>query len=395
MRALRSRSHAYWRESLGIAREGSPEDVVARLQGAMAAFESADEVHIVAAMLAGLMNDSVGRLAREAGRPELLGEFLAGLPNLEEHATSVDLWRVARDEIGLDAFLEEHGFHGPAEGEISRLSWREEPAPLQALLATLRGLPDERDPRLGEAARAERGRRAQEQLLAALSPARRPWARLVLAATHRLFPFREVGKASLILHLDGARACARRCGAILTRAGRLEDAEGIFFLLVDEINLDGADLGSLVARRRERHREFEQLELPDAWTGMPKTQARATSSGAPTAPDSEPLKGLAIGGGCVEGRVVVIDDPSRFDAGFQEGDVLVADSTDPSWAPFFMVAGAVVMDAGSAISHAAIVAREMGIPAVVATGDATARLRTGFRVRVDGDAGRVYILSRE
>jgi pyruvate,water dikinase len=110
--------------------------------------------------------------------------------------------------------------------------------------------------------------------------------------------------------------------------------------------------------------------------------------------DTAPVSGLGIGGGSVEGRVVVVEDPSRFASDFGEGDILVADSTDPSWAPFFMVAAGVVMDAGSAISHAAIVAREMGIPAVVATGNATARLRSGWRVRVDGDAGLVHILER-
>jgi pyruvate,water dikinase len=394
MRALRARSHVFWCESLAVAAEAEPARVLARLRRAVVTFESADVVHIVAAMLAGVINDSVGALAQQAGQPELQGELLAGLPNLEEHETSVDLWRVARGEISLEHFLAQHGFHGPAEGEISRRSWREDPAPLHGLIATLRGLPDDRDPRRGEVERAGRGARAREALLRALPRSRQPWARLVLAAMGHLFPYREVGKASLILHLDAARACVRRCGAELAKAGRLDAADDVFFLLLDEIDLRGPDLRSLAKRRHERHREFEALDLPDAWTGMPETRARSAAVDERVFEDTAPVSGLGIGGGSVEGRVVVVDDPSRFASDFGEGDILVADSTDPSWAPFFMVAAGVVMDAGSAISHAAIVAREMGIPAVVATGNATARLRSGWRVRVDGDAGLVHILER-
>jgi pyruvate,water dikinase len=394
MRALRARSHSFWRESLAVAAEAEPARVLAQLRRAVADFESADVVHIVAAMLAGVINDAVAAVAQEAGQPELLGELLAGLPNLEEHETSVDLWRVAREEISLGHFLARHGFHGPAEGEISRRSWREESTPLHALIETLRGLPDDRDPRRGEAERAGRGARAREVLLRRLPRSRQPWARILLGATERLFPYREVGKASLILHLDAARACVRRCGVELARAGRLEAADDVFLLLLDEVDLTGPDLRALVERRRERQREFEALDLPDAWTGMPETRPRSDAVEERFFGDQTPVSGLGIGGGSVEGRVVVVEDPGSFASDFGEGDILVADSTDPSWAPFFMVASAVVMDAGSAISHAAIVAREMGIPAVVATGDATARLRSGWRVRVDGDAGLVHILDR-
>jgi pyruvate,water dikinase len=77
---------------------------------------------------------------------------------------------------------------------------------------------------------------------------------------------------------------------------------------------------------------------------------------------------------------------------FDPGDVLIAPATDPSWAPFFLIAGAVVIDTGSNISHAAVVAREMGIPAVVSVPDASLTLRTGQRVRVDGNAGSVEVV---
>jgi pyruvate,water dikinase len=77
----------------------------------------------------------------------------------------------------------------------------------------------------------------------------------------------------------------------------------------------------------------------------------------------------------------------------QEGEIMVTVLTDIAWTPLFLRAAAVVTDVGAPLSHAAIVARELGIPAVVGCGDATMRLKTGDRVLVDGSQGTVQILS--
>jgi len=77
----------------------------------------------------------------------------------------------------------------------------------------------------------------------------------------------------------------------------------------------------------------------------------------------------------------------------QPGDILVTTVTNVGWTPLFPRAAAVVTDLGAPLSHASIVARELGIPAVVGTGNATMRLRTGDRVRVDGEHGTVEVLA--
>ena len=87
----------------------------------------------------------------------------------------------------------------------------------------------------------------------------------------------------------------------------------------------------------------------------------------------------------------IINDESQFDK-LQAGDVLVCTCTSPAWSIVFPSLSAVVTDSGGLLSHPAIVAREFGIPAVVATGDATGRLRDGQRVLVDGTAGTVRVL---
>jgi rifampicin phosphotransferase len=96
--------------------------------------------------------------------------------------------------------------------------------------------------------------------------------------------------------------------------------------------------------------------------------------------------------GVAEGPVRVVRDPAAFGS-LLPGEVLVAPYTNPSWTPLFTRAAAVVVDTGAAMSHAAIVAREYGVPAVMGTGDGTRRLSDGQRVRVDGSRGQVFAAS--
>jgi pyruvate,water dikinase len=100
------------------------------------------------------------------------------------------------------------------------------------------------------------------------------------------------------------------------------------------------------------------------------------------------VTGTPASAGRATGPVRVIRGPDEFDD-LQPGEILVAPLTAPAWTPLFTRAAAVVTDVGSAAAHASIIAREYGIPAVVGCGDATARLRTGMRVTVDGGTGNV------
>jgi rifampicin phosphotransferase len=95
----------------------------------------------------------------------------------------------------------------------------------------------------------------------------------------------------------------------------------------------------------------------------------------------------------IEARARVISDPARET--LEAGEVLVAPFTDPGWTPLFMHASALVMEVGGLMTHGSVVARELGIPAVVAVEGATRKLRSGQRVRVDGDRGWVTPLPEE
>ena len=133
---------------------------------------------------------------------------------------------------------------------------------------------------------------------------------------------------------------------------------------------------------------------PFAWASDPNRRNDIYDATAPNpTAGSETITGFAGAAGKVEGRVRVLDGPEQG-AQLQPGEILVAVTTNVGWTPIFPRAAAVVTDVGAPLSHAAIVARELGIPAVVGCGSATTYLRTGDRVRVDGGAGLVELLHR-
>ena len=112
----------------------------------------------------------------------------------------------------------------------------------------------------------------------------------------------------------------------------------------------------------------------------------------PIATDSEVLKGFAGAAGKVEGIVRILATPEEGEK-LQPGEILVSTTTNVGWTPLFPRSAAIITDVGAPLSHAAIVARELGIPAVVGCGNATLRLKTGDRVIVDGGQGIVHILT--
>jgi len=107
--------------------------------------------------------------------------------------------------------------------------------------------------------------------------------------------------------------------------------------------------------------------------------------------DSNEIRGFAASNGVVEGPACVIKSVEEIGR-LQQGDILVCQITNPTWAPIFQKIAAAVSGIGGSMSHAAIVAREFGLPAVVGTGNATSRIKNGQRLRVDGGRGVVTIL---
>ena len=191
------------------------------------------------------------------------------------------------------------------------------------------------------------------------------------------------------------------------RAGELTGlGDDIFFLgdheVLDVLSGDDGVVEYLPSRRRtyEKQSALPRYPLiisgrfdPYAWVNDPNRSSEVYDSHAPVAieADSDMVKGHPGSAGRVEGNVRIIHHPTEGDQ-FKTGEILVASSTNVGWTPLFPRAAAVITDVGAPLSHAAIVARELGIPAVVGTSNATTRLNTGDRVLVDGGQGFVQIL---
>ena len=140
-----------------------------------------------------------------------------------------------------------------------------------------------------------------------------------------------------------------------------------------------------VYQREQRRRQIPRLLLSDGrafYEGMTSTDgSRSAIHGSPVSP------------GSVEGLVRVVLDPRQ--ANLKPGEILVCPGTDPSWTPLFLSAAGLVMEVGGMMTHGAVVAREYGIPAIVGVDQATTRLHTGQRIRINGSSGDVLLLEEE
>jgi phosphohistidine swiveling domain-containing protein len=328
----------------------------------------------------GAANALTAGLGAQSGELASLG-LLDGLDELE------------RGAIDRDTFNRRHGHRGPHEFEISRPRPGEDPGWLDRQLAARGAVSAYRD-RLRV---QEDARDAAWQELRAGHPWRARVLGRALATWGRISRSRERARSEVIRYFWVLRAYALRAGE-LTGFG-----DDIFFLDAMEIvrALQGETLppGTLAGRRRA-YAAYVALPPypalvrgpfdPFAWAADPDRRSDLAVAGSRAAA-SAVVRGFPGSAGVVEGLVRVLTDADRADA-LQPGEVLVTTVTNVGWTPLFPRAAAVVTDVGAPLSHAAIVARELGIPAVVGCGNATMRLHTGDRVRVDGAAGTVDLL---
>jgi phosphohistidine swiveling domain-containing protein len=236
------------------------------------------------------------------------------------------------------------------------------------------------------------------QCLAALGDRPRLQARFraLLEVAQRYAVLREQQARQLTLGWPLLRRCVLRLGGLLQADGVLDRAEDVFFLTRAELDA-GTPLRELVARRRAIWERQRRLLAPLTIGRPPRLIAKellATVEAVrtPAAVAEGAIVGQPASPGRAAGPVRIVHGPGDFDR-FQPGEVLVARATAPAWTPLFARAVAVVTDGGTLAAHASLVAREYGIPAVVATGDATTRLRDGQQVTVDGGAGTVHLHS--
>jgi phosphohistidine swiveling domain-containing protein len=308
---------------------------------------------------------------------------------------------VARGEMTRQAFLEQVGHRGEEEFEVSKPRFGEDPAWLDAQLAEWRASPLDAGALLAEqrAAAEVAWRRVRERF-----PQKAKALRRRIEENARRGRLREATRSEHARVTAIVRDWGLHAGA-LTGLGL-----DIFFLSIEEV-LDllggrGAALPFIPARQdtyarysalppypaviRGRFDPFRWAADPDRRNDLYSEVPLPASVLRDLASDM--LTGAPGSAGRLEGVVRILDSPEEGDQ-LQPGEILVTAQTNIGWTLLFPRAAAIVTDVGAPLSHAAIVARELGIPAVVGCGDATARLRTGDRVLVDGARGTVRLLA--
>ncbi len=304
---------------------------------------------------------AVYRIAAAARRDPDVLRILAGAGNHLDELSS----QAPQFHRTLLAELKAFGHRGPAELEMRSSSYADDP---ELMLRMVRKS-------LETPARSQTSRPA--------IPLRaRPVA--VLAA-HQIRD-REVRRDRMVRANWLLRSLLRELGRRLVQSGVLETADDVFYLLVDELDALPADAAAVVTRRRAEQGRLADVIPPAVFSGDWRP---ATVSASVLSP-GQGLTGAGVSGGRVRGRVRIVR-PDTIDD-LEAGEILVAEVTDVGYTAAFSYAGAVVTELGGPMSHAAVVAREFGIPCVVDVHDATRRLAPGALIEVDGTSGTIQVL---
>ncbi|MEU2254153.1 phosphoenolpyruvate synthase [Nocardia xishanensis] len=295
----------------------------------------------------------------------------------------------------VHAYLDRYGYRSLDELKLETPDLREDPSGLFILLRSALGRVHE------AAAPSDRRDEAEAYLDAHLSGARRRVYERLRGKVSRCAAHRERLRFCRTRAFGMVKRMIRAMGRDLAERGVLDEFADVFYLTVDELrgcyeDADTSPLRALVAARKAQRSADAELVAPARFVtrGGAFGRAELAEQGwvpareMPTATVGSVLGGTPSAAGIVEGEAVVVGEPSDF-----AGGILVAYRTDPGWVAALPSASALVIERGSPLTHVAIVARELGVPTVVQVEDVTKRIRTSMRIRVDGTAGTVTVLS--
>jgi pyruvate,water dikinase len=292
----------------------------------------------------------------------------------------------------FDIYLREFG-HAIYDLDFAKPVPADDPAPLVETIKVY--LSGKNNPYERQRLALENREQAAEKIVKRLDPLRRKWFIKMLAWAQETAPLRENSIADMGLGHPQIRRMLRELGRRLTAGGAIASAEDIYWLEAQELDAmatlleKGEGLQNYSADVENRKAKWDAMKhivppntLPQK-TWMSKFYADNEQSGGT-------IKGLGASAGKVTARACVMLGPEDFNR-MQSGDVIVAGITTPAWTPLFARASAIVTDIGGPLSHSSIVAREYGIPAVLATGVGTRRIHDGQSITVDGSAGIVSL----
>lgn len=339
----------------------------------------------------GLLVGDLADLIRKS--PELVKEF-----ENEEYTTLVA--RVnqlkGQDEFKqlFNTFMEKYDMRAAGEIDMAKDRWVENPEPLvKSILATIRTSKEGAHRREFKET-IERAKQAAEELIreveAKHGKIQGRFIKRLIRVCRNTLPVREHPKYLIMKLIMIFKRAFLEEARLLEQKGQLEEEKDIFFVSFWELRKaieNNESLTELVEQRKEDYQHYRKLSAPRVLTSEGEEikgcyKRENLPEGA--------LVGMPVSSGVIEGIAKVITDPS--DSSLNKGEILVAPFTDPGWTPLFINAAGLVMEVGGLLTHGTVVAREYGIPAVVGITDATKIIRTGQRIRVDGDGGFVLII---
>ena len=341
------------------------------------------------------VRQTLRKLVGDADASAILSGLNIAESQLESLGLLIGLSQLACGQIDRATFAQRYGHRGPHEFEVSLPRPAEQLDWIERQLAGLRTSPVDVDTLL---ARQKAAQTAAWKCLEQRYPRKVAGIRRRVDRAATAFRAREATRSEVIRMFWALRTFVLRAGEL---SGQGDD---LFFLSIDEIlALLGGNKTALayIPTRRVTYERYAALPAyptlirgrfdPFTWAADPQRRSDLFEADGNSVPASTTITGFGGAAGVVEGQVRVLATSDEGDQ-LQVGEILVTTVTNVGWTPLFPRAAAVVTDVGAPLSHAAIVARELGIPAVVGCGNATMRLHTGDWVRVDGGRGTVEVL---
>jgi pyruvate,water dikinase len=333
-------------------------------------------------------------LAAVARREPIVVDYLMGQTGDIAHARAV--LRGTAFLADFEDFLRKYGHRGRYKTDWSLPRYDEDPTPLfLALRAHLEtGLPIDSGDMIRRLERE--AAEAWTAFERHLTPWRRritvPRLRRAIGTIKRYYIWREQVRSDMVRVLGAVRRWHLALADRFVERGWLDTRDDYFFVEFQEIadvvrgQRDAGTLRTIVADRLAERRRNQAIRMPLVmWESELPALIRTAGVTDGSRAEAE-LTGDVVSAGCVEADVVVVRDPGDFSR-MKRGAILVAPATDPSWTPLFTLASGVIVEVGGVLSHASTIAREYGLPALANVKDATRRLKTGDRVRLDAANG--------
>ena len=294
----------------------------------------------------------------------------------------------------FNAFMIKYGHRAAGEIDIAKERWIENPEPLAKSILAIIKSSKEGTHRREYSDTIEKAKLAAEEFIKEVEAKHGKMKGVIvkrlIKVLRNTMPAREHHKFLLMKLFLIFKTALLEEAKILVEKGQLVEKKDIFYVGFWELYKsieNNESLSELVEQRKEKYEHFRKLSAPRVVTSQgEEIKAGYKKNNLPQGA----LAGIPVSSGVIEGIARVITDPTK--ESINKGEILVAPFTDPGWTPLFINSAGLVMEIGGLLTHGTVVAREYGIPAVVGVSEATKKIKTGQKVRVDGNAGFVMII---